>query len=64
MSGKGCLALGGLVLLAAGALLGLAAAGEAAGLLRSDPAGLGLVAAAVGLLGLALFVAATAARRR
>lgn len=60
---KGCLALVGLVLVGAGAVTAAVGAGASAGILRSDPAGLVLVAAAVALVGAAVFVAATGIRR-
>lgn len=60
---KGCLALVGLVLVGAGILTAAVGAGASAGLLRGDPAGLVLVAAAVALTGAAVFVLATGLRR-
>jgi len=54
--GKGCLALGALVMMGAAVLLGLVAVGTGSGLLRSDPVGLGLMAVAVGLIGLLFFL--------
>lgn len=54
--GKGCLALIALVMMGAAVLLGLVAAGASSGLLRNDPLGLGLLAVAIGLLGLLFFL--------
>lgn len=55
--GRGCAALGGLVLLGAALALAVVAMGAGAGLLRSDPAGLLLVAALLALVGIGVFIA-------
>lgn len=55
----GCAALVALTLLGAGLLLGVVGLGARAGVLRSDPAGLLLLAAVLGLLGIGVFIAAS-----
>ncbi len=55
----GCVALTGMVLVGAAALLGVIGMGAKSGVLRSDPAGLLLLAALLGLLGLGVFIAAS-----
>lgn len=55
--GRGCAALAGLVLLGAALVLGLVAVGAGAGVLRSDPVGLLLVAAILALVGIGVFIA-------
>lgn len=61
-SGRGCLALAALVLLGAALVLAAVGVGAKAGLLRSDPAGLLLLAALAALVGAGIFIAA--GRRR
>lgn len=59
---KGCLVLIGLVLVGVGLMTGVVGVGGTTGLLRSDPVGLVLLAAVVGLVG--LLVVLLAARMR
>lgn len=60
--GKGCLALIGMVLIGAGIMVAAVGVGGQAGMLRSDPVGLVLLAAAVGLVGFLVFIVASRMR--
>lgn len=62
VKGSGCLALIGIVLMGVGIMVAVVGVAAQSGLLRSDPAGLVLLAAAVGLVGLLVFVAASRMR--
>lgn len=57
-SGTGCRALAGMALVGGGAVTLLVGMGAAAGLLRQDPQGMMLLAGALILLGIGVFVSA------